>query len=712
MKAQAAVPALVFAIKVGLVLLLLSPLWVTQDTFFPFIVGKALYARFIIELTLLLWVGLVLIDRSYLPRRSLVLWLFAIWVGTSLLAAVLGVSFTRSFFSNFERMMGVWDLIHWLAVVLIASTVLRTYGSWKNLFNWNLGVAVVLGVIAMFQSLGWDWLPFLPSIVWLDSTSPAGRVSSTIGNPSFFGAYMLVSIFISFALLLQSFVRNEAEDDAADQSPEKSKRHPLWLQRSFWIVAAGISTYAMFESGTRGAIIAFGLTVALILPATALIWANRSTVKPILLGSAGVLVVFLAGFLLLQVAGLSPGNNLSGTGLMDRIFTTRTDDGSLGPRIYSWEASWHAFTDRPLFGWGPENYSSAFQKHVDVEYFGITGENLDQAHAKPIEEFVTKGLIGGVAYLVLWAAILYALIKRRTNRKHEVFAYVLLGALLGYFIQGLLLFDTPAMILQWSLLVAWVVSQEYSLRQPTSAQEVPASGSMILNRLRSGASWIDAKLITPIGSWTSTATKTPAGALTAFSAALSLLVIALVFTQAGAWKSADEFTKTASGTWTERITAASRSFDYAPYIANRARLEFFFTAALQYPNLSALERQQLDTFFHAEIDRALAAEPNDPILMIPVAIVEQLTGNDRQTFEGPAALDLADEFADRLMFLAPNHPTAHSRLAVQKLLRNEPAEALRISEEYLARVPSPRIEAQFQPIIDDARKRLGIKPEE
>ena len=49
----------------------------------------------------------------------------------------------------------------------------------------------------------------------------------------------------------------------------------------------------------------------------------------------------------------------------------------------------------------------------------------------------------------------------------EVLANVVLGALSGYFIQNLFLFDTPSTMLQLALLMAWVANQE---REPADLE--------------------------------------------------------------------------------------------------------------------------------------------------------------------------------------------------------------------------------------------------
>ena len=108
--------ALTNAIFLGFVALLWMPLIVVGDSPLgsPFgaTVGKALYARVVIEVIVGLWVLLLVLGRTHMPTRSWVVWAFGVYVLISLIASAVGVSFTRSIWSEFARMMGVWNLVH------------------------------------------------------------------------------------------------------------------------------------------------------------------------------------------------------------------------------------------------------------------------------------------------------------------------------------------------------------------------------------------------------------------------------------------------------------------------------------------------------------------------------------------------------------------------------------------------------------------------
>ena len=111
--------ALLTDIRLGAFLVLLTPLIVTSSTLFPYVVGKAIYARSLIEVIFACWVILALRNPSYRQFRSWVLWLFGMYLFVSLLTALFGVSFQRSFWGDYRRMGGVFDLAHWFAFAVV-----------------------------------------------------------------------------------------------------------------------------------------------------------------------------------------------------------------------------------------------------------------------------------------------------------------------------------------------------------------------------------------------------------------------------------------------------------------------------------------------------------------------------------------------------------------------------------------------------------------
>ena len=176
---------LVTSIKILSSLVLLTPLIVMTDplppTFFPFIVGKALYARTLIEILVGLSIVLILRYPRYRPKWSWLLTIMIMYLGIVLLASSMGVSPQRSIWSTYERMSGWIDIAHWYfyAAVLICSH--RKFVDWTRLFNFNLAISLILGFLGLTQYYGVGLLPYLQE---------GGRIEITLGNPTYVGAYM------------------------------------------------------------------------------------------------------------------------------------------------------------------------------------------------------------------------------------------------------------------------------------------------------------------------------------------------------------------------------------------------------------------------------------------------------------------------------------------------------------------------------------------
>ena len=81
-----------FFIYTGLFAIPFIPLVVTKSLFFPFITGKALAFRVIVELIFAAWLILVVRDESYRPKFS--------WVSGAIIVFLFAVGFADLFAEN------------------------------------------------------------------------------------------------------------------------------------------------------------------------------------------------------------------------------------------------------------------------------------------------------------------------------------------------------------------------------------------------------------------------------------------------------------------------------------------------------------------------------------------------------------------------------------------------------------------------------------
>ena len=167
--------------RICLALVCLMPLVVSYSTIYPFVVGKALFARSLVEVALGAWLLLAWRVPGYRPRPSVILLALLAWLAVSALASFAGVNPTRSLWSDYARMHGVVELAHWFGFILVAAAVFRTIPSWRRLLAVNLAVGAVVSALGLAQYLG--------LVDWIFIFSTAQRAGSTLGSGLYLGAY-------------------------------------------------------------------------------------------------------------------------------------------------------------------------------------------------------------------------------------------------------------------------------------------------------------------------------------------------------------------------------------------------------------------------------------------------------------------------------------------------------------------------------------------
>ena len=458
---------LLFGIRTVISLILLMPLIVTTNTFFPFIVGKAIYARTLVEIAFGLWLVLAYAFPAYRPRRSWLVLGFAVYLMVAIVAGLTGVSFQRSLWSTYERMQGIFDLAHWFVLVLVVTSVYRTSIEWRTLLNFNLAVSVMMAILGVAQRYDlWDF-PFYSFLV------NAPRLDITLGNSTFVGAYMLVNVLIAVGFLAQSLRPTARQPGPPARGRRRRRRReaeagisPIVWWQLFWVVALGLDLWMLLLSGTRGAIIGLGAGLVAFAVGYAL-WGQDQGIRT----GAKYLIVVLALVVLLFAGArnTSPFRAVCDSSVVvRRLCSISADDVSVKGRVASWSAGLRGFLSRPVLGWGPENYIIASGRHFSSES-GVT-ETFDQAHNKLVEELTTKGLIGFLAYMSLWVLMATAVIRRVRVKDLDVGEQLFLmfvgAAMAAYFVQNLFLFDTPATVLQFVILLGFAAHLEMTSDSP------------------------------------------------------------------------------------------------------------------------------------------------------------------------------------------------------------------------------------------------------
>ncbi|HZX50166.1 MAG TPA: O-antigen ligase family protein [Candidatus Paceibacterota bacterium] len=420
-------------IRVGLVLVLFTPLLVGPIgvTFGEY--PKVLFFRTLVEVLLIFYVILVLRRPEYLPKNTLLLWAVVGFVVVVSLSAITGIHFERSFLGDLDRSEGVLLYLHLLALFVVAAGILQRYTDWLVLFRWAVGLSGVVAIVGFLQRL---------NVIDLYSVSgpyPAG----TFTNTAFYASWLVIIFFLGLFLF---FAESE------------------WRRKAVWAaisIANGVVLLLTFSLGAWvGA--AAGIGFLVLAKGGKVFWAS-------------VCLFFVFGLTLFFAFG---------TALEADIIN------SLETRLPVWDNAFKAWQERPLLGWGPESFSYVFELNRPESLLSIAAF-FDRPHSKPLEILVHNGLVGLAAYVFLFGVSGYYVLRSR-----DTLAFwpkvSLLALLLAYFAQNLFLFDTVSTLLVFFLLLAFfstvVLPQlRFSLPVPRMAKipAYPLVGCLVLISLLS-----------------------------------------------------------------------------------------------------------------------------------------------------------------------------------------------------------------------------------
>jgi len=674
---------LLWTVRVGLFLVLLMPLVVTQSTLFPYIVGKAIYARSLIEITFAFWIVLAVRTPTYRPPRSWLLWLFAMFLFVSFMAAVVGVSFQRSFWGDYRRMGGVFDLAHWFAYAIVLVSVLREAREWRWLLNANLGISLLIALLGLAQHFD---VRVFDTIFWY--LQPTGRLDITFGNSTYVGAYMLVNLFVALALFARSYQPPpQAESVSRLTRRERRRRRGQEVQlqpsllpwRAFWIITAVLDLWVLTLSGTRGAVA--GLIAGLLIAGVGyLVWGSHRRLK-VLVGA--LMATFLLVALVVPLAqDTAPFRSLADSNVtverFHRLVTSGTEDLSIKSRLRTAGTGLEAFAHAPVLGWGPENFAVAFDRYVDAQDF-LPGTSLaDQAHNKPVEELTTKGILGFTSYVLLIGWMIWVLVNTvRREPEERLFALFIGAGVVAYVVQNLFLFDSPAPFLQFVLLLAWVAGVEGRRSVEPSSRPLPglvtATGGLSSPR-NPGSEAIEqrrlAGAIPPRWVWLATAVSA------------ALLVVALLYLfNYRLYRAAQLFPLEASSL-EEFFSEAQDSFEAFPPLATLGRQILLDTFAEHFTRLTPGEGSLLLTGLQAEAEAAFNSEPQNARLRLGLARVFQRAGAS-----DPSYLSVARSHVETSQMLAPGLLETLQAAIRQEMAEERYAEALTMAYEYVGSDP-------------------------
>ena len=377
---------------------------------FPFVTEKTLYFRLLVDILLCVWAVVVFRDADYLPKRTPLNIAVISLLGVTLLTAILGYDFQYSFWSGLERMEGSVGLFYLVIYFFIVSNSLKNPKQWQTLFMVSCGVACMLVLWSIFKEF--------------QGIREGERLFSNLGNPTYLGLYLLLHLFLAGFIILES-------------SPKIKKI-------TYFIVPILLMGLLMTQSRSTILGLLMGILVLIIF-----------TIK-----SLPKIRLFLGGFILLvMLAGITLfilRNNksfLENHSSINRVITVLTSKTTGISRLNNWEIAFEGFKEKPILGWGQENYQVVFAKYFKPEMYN-DAPWYDRSHNFLLDALVSGGIIGFMAFLLPFGLVSYFTVRSKTfsNVQKGLF----LGILVAYFTHNFFGFDSlTGMMAMWLILAYW-----------------------------------------------------------------------------------------------------------------------------------------------------------------------------------------------------------------------------------------------------------------
>ena len=428
---------------------------VVNSIFFPFIGGKDYFFRFTVELGLIAWLlwwafeakqnEVRQLYRSTF-KRPLVIAVTA-FVGAYLLACLFALDMHAAFWSNYERGEGGFQMLHYYAFFLLLTMLFQHEEEWKNLFKYSLIAAAGMVGYGLFANFGY------PGFIspYTGGTAPTGwwhllidgRFEGSLGNPAYVAPYLMFSMFYAAYLWAASKI-------AGKLTAIKSWGYGILILAFLFF---------FYLSQTRGAFL--GLAAGIFVGVLYLAFAGSSRMRKWSLVAIGVMIVLGLGIFAIRNEPFL--NNIPG----GRLLQISVTDSSAQTRFWVWGEAWQGFLERPIFGWGPENFTAVFDQHFNPNFF-VPGQNtetwFDRAHSVFFDYLAETGIIGFLGYIAIFATFAWLFFRRKRadiapageHQSVHVFQNALMLATpVAYLVQGIAIFDVLPMYISLFLFLAF-----------------------------------------------------------------------------------------------------------------------------------------------------------------------------------------------------------------------------------------------------------------
>lgn len=347
------------------------------------------------------------------------------------ISGIAGVNPKNSFFGTFVGGGTSIFVLYFLGIFayLVSFCIRRNRDFLRRLLAFSFASGVVTALVAFFQNFKPDFKETL----------------STVGNSSYSGAYLLLIVCIGI-FLFSSFKKRwqrlliVSGEIFICFSPLFFNQDVLQGRISFQTL---IHNPLLVLGEANGAAVGIFFAVVTIL----FLWMSRSYKKIIAWSGLLLFVSLITGLFLIAQSFTEP------TSRIHSIYIEQKSEN----RFIFWDIAKQGFIENPLLGIGLENYPYLYQHHFnnDVYKKGNLPELwVNHPHNIFLEYLSLSGILGLIMYCLFLGCMFVGLynISDPLYKEMKILGVVGAGALVGYVIQDLFVFDTIVPLLIFFLL--------------------------------------------------------------------------------------------------------------------------------------------------------------------------------------------------------------------------------------------------------------------
>ena len=332
-----------------------------------------------------------------------------------IIATIFSEDILFSIFGSPARSGGVLNLLFFfiLSIILV---IFISKSQWEKFFHLLFASGLIASLFAIVQ-----YFNILKNVF---ISFESGSTPSFLGNSTILAIFILFLVFWSFLYFIK-----------------KQNRREKIIYGGLFV----LFTFTIFITGSRAAYL--GLLIGFMY--FFLLYPYRQKYKILKITAISILLVAIIIVTIFNFfPQLGDKNNILKT-VSTRLSINKVIKDVFGTRLSAWTITMQAIKDKPLLGFGPENFYIGFEKHYNPIPFNIPKLLWNRPHNILLDVTVNSGIFSLLLYIFFWIVLFWKLqkVKKPTLQDSEqtditLKAHTLQAMFIGYLIIIFFSFDS------------------------------------------------------------------------------------------------------------------------------------------------------------------------------------------------------------------------------------------------------------------------------